>query len=484
MPAHDERVPRKRTSHKNNDARVSRRGCAQERGQAPERKPASGRGRPQERERVAQRGRPQERERVARRERPQERERVARRERPQERERVARRERPQERERVAQRQRPQEREYRRTPRRKAAPVRERAANRRRPPKSRRRQAPLAGLSAFLTRAAVMVLILFAVGKLGSPFFIQELQVNRVDSPAPYQKAQTAPSDKTPLAPNRIAAVSDIAAVAPDNASGNVAEQERKDGFYTILLAGTDDHNGGSDTVILVSVDSKNHRIFGVSVPRDTKAIVKDKAHKINAAYKVGGMSLLSETVSSQMSIPIDYTVEVDLNGFAALVDAVGGVDFDVPLDMDYEDPKQNLEIHISKGPQHLNGENALKVVRFRHNSDGSGYPDQDLGRIRTQQNFLKTAAKSLLTFSSLTKLDDFARIFQMYVKTDLTLQNLVWLGKQAFEAGSDGIQFATLLGTWKSPFVYTNREEALTLINEHLNPYKEDRTREDLNFPS
>lgn len=255
--------------------------------------------------------------------------------------------------------------------------------------------------------------------------------------------------------------------------------ERKPDFYTILVSGVDDHNGGSDTNILVAVDVANDSIYGVSIPRDTKAIINGEAHKINYAYNAGGTALMAETISDQLGIPVDYTVQVDLQGFVALVDAIGGVTFDVPVDMHYEDPYQNLYIHIDKGVQTLNGENAMKVVRFR-----SGYASQDLGRMQTQQAFLKAAAKQTLTASNLNKIDDFVKIFQSYVETDLTLGNLAWLGKEAIAMGSDAVSFSTLPNEWKSPYIYLNQEETLTLINQHLNPYVEDRVAEDLNIPS
>ena len=338
--------------------------------------------------------------------------------------------------------------------------------------TRKRRARRTGPGSLLSRVAILVLLLLALGKIGDRLVFQELQVVHPD--------QTTAADVPPLE-EAMSQVSDhIAAAAPDRA----AQSNRKDGFYNILLAGVDDHNGGSDTVILLSVDSKQHRAFGLSIPRDTKALLNGRPYKMNAAYKMGGMPLLAHTISEQMSIPVDYTVEIDLAGFAAVIDAIGGVDFEVPLDMNYEDPVQNLEIHVAKGPQRLDGETALKVVRFRHNSDGSGYGDEDLGRIRTQQNFLKAAAKRLLSLNSLTKLDDMARIFQKYVKTDLTLLNLAWLGREAVQAGADGIQFATLPGTWKSPYIYTDAQKALVIINEHLNPYPDDRTLDDLKFPA
>ena len=255
--------------------------------------------------------------------------------------------------------------------------------------------------------------------------------------------------------------------------------ERKPDFYTILVSGVDDHNGGSDTNILVAVDAANGSIYGVSIPRDTKAIIKGEAHKINYAYNAGGTALMAETISDQLGIPVDYTVQVDLQGFVALVDAIGGVTFDVPVDMHYEDPYQDLYIHIDKGVQTLSGENAMKVVRFR-----SGYASQDLGRMQTQQAFLKAAAKQTLTPSNLNKIDDFVKIFQSYVETDLTLGNLAWLGKEAIAMGSDAVSFSTLPNEWKSPYIYLNQEETLALINQHLNPYVEDRVAEDLNIPS
>ena len=255
--------------------------------------------------------------------------------------------------------------------------------------------------------------------------------------------------------------------------------ERKPDFYTILVSGVDDHNGGSDTNILVAVDVANDSIYGVSIPRDTKAIINGEAHKINYAYNAGGTALMAETISDQLGIPVDYSVQVDLQGFVALVDAIGGVTFDVPVDMHYEDPYQDLYIHIDKGVQTLNGENAMKVVRFR-----SGYASQDLGRMQTQQAFLKAAAKQTLTPSNLNKIDDFVKIFQSYVETDLTLGNLAWLGKEAIAMGSDAVSFSTLPNEWKSPYIYLNQEETLALINQHLNPYVEDRVAEDLNIPS
>ena len=263
-----------------------------------------------------------------------------------------------------------------------------------------------------------------------------------------------------------------------------AHLERKPYFYTILVSGVDDHNGGSDTNILVAVDAENDYIYGVSIPRDTKAVINGKNHKINFAYNSGGTALLAETISQQLGIPVDFTVTVDLDGFAALVNAIGGVDFEVPISMNYDDPYQDLHIHFSAGMQHLSGAEALKVVRFRHNNDGSGYGSEDIGRMQTQQNFLKAVAQQTLTLSNVDKVGEFAKIFQQYVDTDLSLGNLAWLGKEAISMGVDKISFSTLPNEWRSPYIYLDPDATLELVNQYLNPYVEDRTMEDLDIPS
>lgn len=270
------------------------------------------------------------------------------------------------------------------------------------------------------------------------------------------------------------------------ALAQAAHLERKPYFYTILVSGVDDHNGGSDTNILVAVDAENDYIYGVSIPRDTKAVINGKNHKINFAYNSGGTALLAETISQQLGIPVDFTVTVDLDGFAALVNAIGGVDFEVPISMNYDDPYQDLHIHFSAGMQHLSGAEALKVVRFRHNNDGSGYGSEDIGRMQTQQTFLKTVAAQMLTVSNLGKVGDFVKIFQQYVDTTMSLSDMAWFGTEAIKMGSGAVEFSTLPGEWHSGdgFIHLDAEETLTLVNEHLNPYVEDRVMEDLQIPS
>ena len=321
------------------------------------------------------------------------------------------------------------------------------------------------LQVFLT----IVLLLLTACVLVKAFFLK----------APEQKAAELPAQS--------AASDTDSQQSPEEQAAQEALRshlERKGGFYTILLSGLDDDNGGSDTNILMAGDTVNGYVYGVSIPRDSKAIIGGKAHKINYAYNKGGTELLASTVSEQLGIPVDYTVCVNLQGFTALVDAIGGVDFEVPINMDYDDPIQGLSIHFKKGMQHLSGADALRVVRFRHNNDGTGYGSEDLGRMQTQQKFLKAVAKKMLSFENLiSNPRKYAEIFGQYVDTDLSVTDLAWFGMQVLGMGVDKIDFSTLPNEWKSPYIYLDPDETLALVNTYLNPYVEDRTAEDLNLP-
>lgn len=274
---------------------------------------------------------------------------------------------------------------------------------------------------------------------------------------------------------------------PEDDARPLSSEERKEHFYTVLMAGLDDENGGSDTNLLMALDAENGTINVVSLPRDTLLNVSWSVKKLNNAYHHGGISQTRTEVSRLLGIPVDYYVTVDLRAFVELVDAIDGVDFDIPVDMDYDDPEQDLHIHFKKGPRHLTGQQALEVVRWRQNNDGTGYATADIGRIGTQQAFLTAVAKQTLQVSNLDKIPEMAEIFSTRVETDLKLSNLIWIGEQALAMGSDGIAFHTLpgdgAGYYKGGSYYVlDPEGVLELIDTYFNPYRRPLTREDMDI--
>ena len=169
---------------------------------------------------------------------------------------------------------------------------------------------------------------------------------------------------------------------------------RRDYVYNILLAATDEEGYRTDTMIVLSYDVPNQTMGAISVPRDT--LVRRESGNPKLVYGSGGVKQRVEDISNLLGVPIDYYVKVDINGFIALVDYLDGVDFYVPCDMNYDDPIQGLHIHYTEGMQHLDGQAAMEVCRFRKNNprpDGTSTGYSDVGRSQSLQNLLEDVAQ-------------------------------------------------------------------------------------------
>lgn len=187
----------------------------------------------------------------------------------------------------------------------------------------------------------------------------------------------------------------------------------------------------TDTIMVAAYDPKEQQASILSIPRDTfigdnkaKATAWDK---INAVYQTGPENTLKE-VNELTGLDIKYYLMVDTEAFRVLVDAIGGVKFNVPIDMDYDSKAQNLHIHLKAGEQILDGDKAEQVVRFRHNNDGSTYPAsygiEDIGRTKTQRAFLTALAKQALKAENLLKINEFIEIANQYVETNLDFNTI------------------------------------------------------------
>ena len=166
----------------------------------------------------------------------------------------------------------------------------------------------------------------------------------------------------------------------------------------------------TDTIILCSYNPQKQTASMISIPRDT-FVGKNEASakgsdKINSLYHKDPGKLL-KTVSNLTGIDVDYYAVVKTQALIEIVDIVGGVNFDVPIDMNYDDPTQDLHIHLKKGMQKIDGEEAEQLLRFRHNNDGSSYPanygDNDFGRMKTQRAFITETIKQSISFKNIFK---------------------------------------------------------------------------------
>lgn len=265
---------------------------------------------------------------------------------------------------------------------------------------------------------------------------------------------------------------------------------RKEDFYTVLIVGTDRVASNTDVIMVASLDNLTKQVHVVNIPRDTLVNVDRSVKKINAAYAYGGMENLKAEVASLIGFTPDSEVLVDLTGFEKLIDAVGGVEFDVPIDMYYDDPSQDLSIHFKKGLQFLDGKAALEVVRFRRNNDGTGYIRQDLDRIHTTQRLMSAVAKQLLRPAMLLKLNALANIAAESLETNLSLGEILWFAERVMgiESAEEQIAFHTFSehdGFYEGlSYVFAEEAEALELINSTINPYTTDLTDLDILAPS
>ena len=283
-----------------------------------------------------------------------------------------------------------------------------------------------------------------------------------------------------------------------------SDGERKSqDYYTVLILGRDTGGGGNtDTMLLASYDVTNQKATVMSIPRDTMVNVSWDIKRINSVYNYygggdRGIQYLYKEIAQLVGFEPDYQVVVEWEAVGQIVDAMGGVWFDVPRDMYYSDPLQNLYINQKAGYRLLTGDDAMQVLRYRHDNDMRyGYPDGDLGRIKTQQAFLTAMVEQLLQLKNIGKVNEFAKVFQECVETDLSFQNILWFAQSAYLGGLkvENVNFVTMpnkgascwsrtVGNYQS-YVVPIASELLELVNTQLSPFVETFTMSDLDIMS
>ena len=197
----------------------------------------------------------------------------------------------------------------------------------------------------------------------------------------------------------------------------------EDGTITVLLMGCDmregEKAGRSDTIMLAFVSAEKKAVNLLSIPRDTRVELAEgkDTTKINHAFAYGGVPLTRKTIENFLDVEIDRYVTVDFQGFADVIDALGGVDYDVEQRMYY--PAEHID--LQPGPQHLDGQAALSYVRWR------GTATADIGRIERQQKFLSTVLEQVMSTGTILRLPNLIITINTYIQTDFTLPELTSL---------------------------------------------------------
>ena len=337
------------------------------------------------------------------------------------------------------------------------------------------------LVAALSCLAVFVLVVVVVAKL----WIKPPPLPSVEAEKPAktpETAQTAPVADEPREPT------DDELYPDDGYMGDMpsVSGKRKDGVFTFLLVGTDMGDGNTDTIMVASYDTVNQDVNIMSIPRDTMINASWDIKKINSVYSRSsdGIAALQSRIKTLVGFTPDFYVKVDLKMFVELVDLVEGVEFDVPQDMNYDDPYQDLHIHLKKGLQTLDGEKAMELVRFRR------YKEGDIKRVEVQQAFMKALIKECLSIKHWGKLKSYIDLAMENVQTDLESGSVVWfaanvLGLNSAPALNMGdVYTCTLPGDYwgsawsrdthqQQSYVTIYPRQVVELVNERFNPYEQ-----------
>ena len=227
-----------------------------------------------------------------------------------------------------------------------------------------------------------------------------------------------------------------------------------DPFY-MLLIGSDksearDDSGEfgdtyrTDSMILVRVDPKDKKVAMISIPRDTRVNIPGYGYqKINAAYAFGGAAGAVDAVSNLAGVKINHYAEVDFDGFRAVVDALGGIDVDVPMEIN--DPEAGG--HVDAGLHTLSGEEALILARSRHTYDDYGAGDNM--RAANQRLILSAIVKKVMS-SDIGTLTSTVSTLANYVTTDFSVASIVGLAQNLQGIDTDNSVYTASVPTTSS----------------------------------
>jgi len=237
--------------------------------------------------------------------------------------------------------------------------------------------------------------------------------------------------------------------------------------FNVLILGADyrigDKKYRSDSMMVAHIDPKTKRVWLLSIPRDTRVEVAGHGtQKINAAHFLDGPEGAIKATENLTGLKINHYLEMNFSGFKQAVDALGGVWIDVPVTIDdtqADATAKNTASHIDAGYQLLDGDHALTFMRARHQ-----FVDQDFSRMKNQQLFFKALADQIAKISSVAKLPGVVSAVAPYIRTDMSLVDMVKTAQSLKAAGSKNLYTATVKGEWKSPYIYPDETLLAKLV--------------------
>ncbi|MEH2401076.1 LCP family protein [Nostoc sp.] len=229
-------------------------------------------------------------------------------------------------------------------------------------------------------------------------------------------------------------------------------------------------DGLSDVMLLLKFDPETKKIIMLSIPRDTRTEIEGYGvKKINAANVEGGPALTARTVSNLLGgAGIDRYIRINVLGVAKLIDALGGVTVYVPKDMKYQDDSQHLYINLKAGKQHLNGDKALQLLRFRHDELG------DIGRIQRQQMVMRALMDQALNPATVAQLPKVLEVVKEHIDTNLTVEELLALMGFGVQTNRSNMQMLMLPGRFSeknefdASYWLPNKDGIAKLMAQHF----------------
>ena len=253
---------------------------------------------------------------------------------------------------------------------------------------------------------------------------------------------------------------------PFNGFNNVAQSESLDkyegGRKNVLVLGTDKSGLRADVIMIASFPDGAGSVNVTSIPRDTRIQTGSGGQKINSSLAIGGVDYTIKKVKEITGIEIHDFAKVNFTAVEEIVDKLGGVKFDVPQDMDYDDPYQDLSIHLKAGKQRLNGEKALQLLRYRK------YPMADIQRTKVQRDFIQALFDQKAKFIYIFRIPSIMNSVSKNMETSISAKKALSYVSMVKDKSADGFRSIELPYTLGNTYVNMSPSSVASVVAQYF----------------